>query len=146
MRQSDISVRRFREKDAEVVFRIIQDNLIKLNKEDISAELTPRYIRSMSNKRKMYVAVYDDEVVGTASIDFDAIYSVFADVRYKGKGIEERLLGLMEEIADNNGFKEIKLSTYANLQDFYERLDYSFSVKADSQELGQEIILEKYLT
>ena len=93
----------------------------------------------------MYVALYDGAIVGTASIDDDHIYMVFADMQYRGKGIEEKLLSLMEEIASNNGRLSIMLHTHSAAQAFYEKLGYRLNGEFESEESGKEIIMEKNL-
>lgn len=143
MRPSDITVRKFREKDAEAVVRLICDKLHKTGENDIAEKFTPRYVRALSNQGKTYVGLYDGQVVGTASIDFDTISAVFADLRYPGKGIEEKLLSLMEEVAANNGMNILKLHANPADRSLFERLGYSYAEEITSEEFGKEILMHK---
>lgn len=153
MRESDISLRRFKENDARRVSSVIQNNLVQINSKDYPESVitnmcetfTPAYILKMSRERKMYVALDGDIIVGTGSIDDDTIYSVFVDVKYHGKGIGEKLVGLLEEIASNNGLQHVKLPASITSQKFYERLGYSVVSEVESEEFGRDIIMEKYL-
>jgi ribosomal protein S18 acetylase RimI-like enzyme len=143
MRQSDITLRRFREKDAEAVADLICHKLHKAGENEAAERSTPRYIRSLSNRGKTYVALYDGQVVGIASLDFDTIFCIFADLQYPGKGIEEKLLSLMEEVAANNGLNFLKLHANPADKSLFERLGYSYAEEIASEALGKEIRMHK---
>lgn len=153
MREGDISLRRFKEQEAKKVSSIIQNNLLQINSKDYPEKVinkmcetfTPGYIIKMSKQRKMYVALIGDMIVGTASIEDDTIYTVFVDVKYHGKGIGEKLISLLEEIAANNGIQLVKLPASITALKFYERLGYCAVSEVESEEFGKDIIMEKYL-
>lgn len=153
MRESDILLHRFKEHEAKKVSSIIQNNLVQINSKDYPEEVinrmcetfTPGYIVKMSKQRKMYVALIDDVIVGTASIEDDTIYTVFVDVQYHGKGIGKKLMSLLEEIAANNGLQLVKLPASITALKFYEGLGYSAVAEVESGEFGRNIIMEKYL-
>lgn len=141
----DISIRKFRPEDAKAVTKIINSNLINTSNDGNYAEVAPKFILTLSNERKMYVALNDNTVVGTASIDNDTISAVFIGEQYHNQKVEEALIGLMEEIAANNGFKLIKLEAGVAAEKLYERLGYSSKGEVSSNELGRNILMEKYL-
>ncbi|OGO78986.1 MAG: hypothetical protein A2Y23_14665 [Clostridiales bacterium GWB2_37_7] len=142
----DLSIRKFRTEDARTVAKIINNSLLDANNNDANEEVTPKFVLTLSNKRKMYVALNDDgKIVGTASIDFDTIYSVFVDVHFHNQGVEEAMLKLLEEIAANNGFGLIKLEAGINDKKLYEKLDYNTVGELSTNEFGQCILMEKYL-
>lgn len=149
----NVSIRKFRPEDAKAVSDIIKDNLLNLNSKDPTEEIinpihqqfTPRFLLSMSNKRKMYVALHDDMIVGTASIDHDTIYTVFVALQYHGKGIDKALVSLLEEIAANNGLRLVKLVAGVTAQKLFEKLGYSAADVQESEEFGKEVVMEKYL-
>lgn len=148
-----ITIRKFRPQDGEAVSNIIRDNLIKINSKDYSQSVidymcelyTPTYLRQISNKRKIYVAINNEVVVGTASIDNDTIYTVFVDTQYHRKGIAKKLINLFEEIVDNNGIRLLKVQASITSQKFYEKLGYSKVGEEESDQYGKSIIMEKYL-
>ncbi len=99
----------------------------------------------MSNKKKMYVAVEEGVVAGTASIDFDTISNIFVDEQYYIKGIDKMLISFLEEITANNGIKLVKLVTTVSVQKRYEKLGYDSVEEIETGEFGKEIIMERYL-
>lgn len=149
----NVTIRKFRTEDAEAVSKIIRNNLLNEHSKDYSEaaakraaeQFTPRFVLTMSNKKKMYVAVEDGLVIGTASIDFDMISDLCVDVEYHSKGIDKMLISLLEEIAANNGIKLVKLVATSTVQKRYEKLGYDVVDKIESDELGKEIIMERYL-
>ncbi len=143
MRPSDITVRKFREKDAEAVVKLICDKLNQAGEMDTAEKFTPRYVRALSNQHRTYVGLYDGQVVGTASIDFDTIFAVYADLQYTGKAIEEKLLNLMEEVAANNGLNGLKLLASPADQRIFERLGYAYAEEIISEEFGKQILMHK---
>lgn len=153
MRPYDVTVRKFRESDAEAVSELIRRNLTEVNCKDYPESVvksmyeafTPKYIRTLSNKRKMYVALYDDKVIGTASLDYDTVYTVFVDVDYHRKGVGRKLMELLEEIAANNGLSTLQLPASITARKFYEKLGYQFVKQVESEENGIGLIMEKYL-
>jgi ribosomal protein S18 acetylase RimI-like enzyme len=149
----NVTMRKFRTEDAEAVSNIIRSNFMNANREDYSEEVakraidqfTPKFVLSMSNKRKMYVAVEEGVIAGTASIDFDTISNIFVDGEYYSKGIDKMLIGLLEEIADNNGLRLVKLVAAAPVQKRYEKLGYDAVEEIESEVFGKEILMERYL-
>ena len=149
----NVTMRKFRTEDAEAVSKIIRNNLLNEHGKDYSEaaaksasdQFTPKFVLSMSNKKKMYAAIEEGVVVGTASIDFDTISDVFVAVEYHNKGVDKMLISLLEEIAANNGFKLVKLVTNYSVQKRYEKLGYDTAQEIGAGEPGKEILMEKYL-
>lgn len=133
----DLNIRKFRTEDAKAVAKIITNSHM---------EVTPKAVLTLSNKRKMYVAVDDNRIAGTASIDYDTILGVFVDLQYRNQGVEDALVRLLEEIAENNGFKHIKIEAGADAAKLYEKLGYKAVDEVSSNELGQFTLMEKYLS
>lgn len=133
----DLNIRKFRTEDAKAVAKIITSSQM---------EVTPKAVLTLSNKRKMYVALDDNRIVGTASIDYDTILGVFVDLQYRNQGVEDALVSLLEEVAENNGFKHIKIEAGTDAVKLYERLGYKAMDEVSSNELGQFALMEKYLS
>lgn len=141
----DILIRKFRPEDAKAIAKIISNCMLEENNGDNNAEVTLKYVLKLSNERKMYVAINDNVIVGTASIEHDTISNIFIDAQYNNQRIEEALISLMEEIAANNGFRLIRLEASIGAEKLYERLGYSAKGEASSNELGKHVFMEKYL-
>jgi ribosomal protein S18 acetylase RimI-like enzyme len=149
----NVTIRKFRTEDANRVSNIIRSNFVEANNKDYPEatlklaydQFTPKYVLTLSNNNKMYVAVEEGTIVGTACIDHDEISNVFVDFQYDGKGIDEMLINLLAEIADNFGLRPVKLVTSTLLQRRYERLGFNLVEDIEIVEFGKQIIMEKYL-
>jgi predicted N-acetyltransferase YhbS len=149
----NVTIRKFRTEDASRVSNIIRSNMVDENNKDYPEaalklaydQFTPKYILTLSNNHKMYVAVEEGTIVGTACIDHDVISNVYVDFRYDGKGIDEMLVDLLVEIADNFGLRPVKLVTTTLLQRRYERLGFNLVEDVEIVEFGKQIIMEKFL-
>ena len=153
MYKLEITLRKFEQRDAAAISMLIRDNLIKINcmdyPEDIIRNMcelfTEKHILRLSNKRRIYVAVDDDVIVGTASIEDNTICTVFVDTFYHRNGIGRKLVQLMEEIAANKGLSVVKVSSSLTSQGFYEKLGYKVVGEEESEEFGREIMMEKII-
>lgn len=149
----NVTIRKFRTEDANRVSNIIRSNLVDVNNKDYTEEalkivydqFTPKYVLTLSNNNKMYVAVEEGTIVGTACINHDVISNVYVDFQYDGKGIDEMLVNLLGEIADNFGLRPVKLVTTTKLQRRYERLGYNLVEEVEIEEFGKQIIMDKFL-
>jgi predicted N-acetyltransferase YhbS len=149
----NVTIRKFRTEDASRVSNIIRSNMVDENNKNYPEaalklaydQFTPKYVLTLSNNHKMYVAVEEGTIVGTACIDHDVISNVYADFQYDGKGIDEMLVNLLVEIADNFGLRPVKLVTTTLLQRRYERLGFNLVEDVEIVEFGKQIIMEKFL-
>jgi|GEM_PF-4840110 len=139
----DLTVRKFRTEDAKAVAAIINSSL---QSSGGSAEITLKHVLTLSNNRKMYVALNDHTIVGTASIDYDTIQVIYVREEYQNQSVEEALIKLLEEIASNNGILHVKLEADKSEQGLYKRLGYSTTEETTESELGEFAIMEKFLT
>lgn len=149
----NVTIRKFRTEDANRVSNIIRSNLVEENNKDypeatlkLAYDLyTPKYVLTISNNNRMYVAVEEGTIVGTACINHDVISNVYVEFQYDGKGIDEMLVNLLGEIADNFGLRPVKLVTTTLLQRRYERLGFDLVEEVEIVEFGKQIIMEKFL-
>lgn len=140
----DLTFRKFRTEDARTVAKIINSSLLDAKDHGKQEEVTPKAVLTLSNKRKLYVALNDDgKIIGAAGIDFDTIYTVFVDVEFHNQGVYEALISLLEEIAANNGFDRTKLVAGIHEQKRYEKLGYSVVGEVEANEFGPCIMMEK---
>lgn len=153
MRPADISIRKFEKKDAQAVSGIIRSNLTAAGCKGYPEAVinhmdevySPEYISKLSQWRKVYVALVDDVVVGTAGLEGDTIHDVFVDAEYHNKGIGKKLVGLLEEIASNVGMGSVKVTAGTGTRQFYEKLGYKAVGEAEPEESGKGIIMEKMI-
>lgn len=150
----DLEIRKMTDKDCVAVTRIIHDNLRHVNSRDYPEEIinhmcrhfTPAYISEISTTRNVYVIVKDSEIVGTASLDQDTIYTVFVDVQHHRSGIGRKLIQHIENVALQSGVAQLNLPSSITGQGFYEKLGYRAVQVIESEEFGRDIIMTKELS
>jgi N-acetylglutamate synthase-like GNAT family acetyltransferase len=153
LKNNEILVRRFRKEDSLRVSELIRENLIKVNIKDYPEKIiknmferfTPEFINTIDNSRKIFVAEYNDVVVGTASLDNDKVYTVFVDMNYHGRGVGKELMSNIERTALESGIKSLQLPASLTASEFYKKLGYHVVMEAESEENGKNIVMEKYL-
>ena len=81
--------------DAAAISRIVIAALRKSNAQDYPAEViaqveksfTPEAVAVLLNKRKVFVALMQDDLIATASLDGDVVRTVFVEPKYQGCGV-----------------------------------------------------------
>lgn len=149
-----LNIRKMTDDDCVAVTHIIHDNLRHVNSRDYPVEIisnmcrlfTPAYISEISKTRSVFVIVRETEIVGTASLDKDTIYTVFVDVQYHRSGIGRKLIQHVEKIALQSGVAQLKLPSSITGQGFYEKLGYKAIKVIESEEFGRDIIMLKELS
>lgn len=150
---SPVVIREYSSDDSHSISNIIRENLIKVNIKDYSEKIinniyeifTPEYIAELSTCRKVYVAIKDNSIIGTASLDKDTIYTVFIDIKQHNKGIGRQLIHYIEQIAIDSGITLLKLPSSITGQKFYENLGYHAVDVVESEVYGKDIIMIKNL-
>lgn len=150
----NIIIREFTNDDCHQISSIIRDNLIHVNRKDYSEKIinnmysmfTPEYIVSLSEKRKVLVAVSEDTIVGTASLEQDTIYTVFVDKQHHNLSIGRNLINFIERFALDSGITLLKLPSSITAQRFYEKLGYQEFDVVESEDFGRDIIMMKNIS
>jgi L-amino acid N-acyltransferase YncA len=91
----EISIRPARDDDAGAVSQVILSALRETNAKDYTPEIIARVEKSFSpaavqeliSKRKVFVAVLAQQIVGTTSLDGKVVRSVFVAPNAQGRGI-----------------------------------------------------------
>jgi ribosomal protein S18 acetylase RimI-like enzyme len=86
------------------------------------------------------VALIDNKVVGTGSLDGNEVTTVFVDPDHQQRGIGRTIMGELERYAKNQGLREIILNSSITALGFYKKLDYSLSEEALREYRGDEVI------
>ncbi len=149
-----LDIRLMKDEDCVAVTHIIHKNLRLVNSRDYPEEIinhmcrlfTPAYITEISTTRNVYVIVKDSEIVGTASLDQDTIYTVFVEVQHHRSGIGRKLIQYIETVALQSGVTQLKLPSSITGQGFYEKLGYRVVQVIESEEFGRDIIMSKELS
>jgi GNAT superfamily N-acetyltransferase len=89
--------------------------------QNFSAENVERLI----NARKVWVAVIDETIVGTASLDDNTVRTVFVLPSAQGQGVGRGLIQTVENMARNRGHKTLRVPSSLTAHGFYTQLGYS---------------------
>ena len=150
---SSVVIRKSREADFPVIAEMIRYNLLYINCRDypdkviksLYGQFSAGYLKSLAESREIFVAVIDDRVVGTASLDKDRIYTVFVDMWSHGKGIGQALMSHLEALAGEAGVKTLQVPASLTALGFYTKLGYREVQRTESEESGRIVIMEKSL-
>jgi len=152
-------IERFQASQADAVSRIIRRNLIEINSRDYSqdridalvAYFSPEKIAENSQSQCTFVAIQDDQVVGTASLDnFGSAASpdyyavtVFVLPELHGQGIGTRLMEAVESEARRLGAEKVTVRAAITAKGFYLKLGYSFRDGVEELDDNREYIMGK---
>ena len=146
----------------EQISKIIIQNLLTVNSKDYGMERVKKMAEdftveklqnSLSKRKKVFVALIDDNVVGTAGIDKSWysddeywILTVFVKPENHGQGIGKKLIGKIEEYATSLPIKKLVIPASITAHEFYYKLGYRY--KDEKKELNDEdmYIMEKNLS
>lgn len=150
---SSVAIRDFGTHDSEAVSALIRENLLKVNSRDYPEQIinrmvnlfSPEYIKLISAVRKMVVAVEGENVIGTASLDGDTLYTVFVDMNYHGAGVGRSLIQYLEQTARNSGVHVLQVPSSLTAEHFYAKMGYRRVRVIESEEFGTDIIMSKDL-
>lgn len=73
----------------------------------------------------VFVALADNRVVGTASLDGQVVRTVFVRPRLQGQGIGRQLMNAVEQTAKRLGVEILSVPSSVTAARFYRRLGYS---------------------
>ena len=156
-----IQIKEFEEKDVNQVSNIIIKNLLEINSKDYGIEkakkmaedFLPQKLKEiLKNRKKVYVAIENGEIVGTAGIDKSwynndeyYILTVFVKPEKHGKKIGTHLIKQIEEYAKENNIHKLVVPASITAHNFYYKLGYRY--KNGKKELNEEemYIMEKDL-
>lgn len=149
----EIIVKKFKNDDAKKISEIIKENLIHVNCKDYEASViehmchyfNEKRIKEIATKRTVFVAEYNNEIVGIASLDIDTILTVFINRVYHGQGIGKKMMKYIENLAFKENIAILKLPASLTAVNFYKKLGYREVGKHESKEFGKTITMEKLL-
>ena len=100
-------IRPARSEDAEGIIRVIISALRETNAKDYSqaviarveGSFSPAAVLDLLERRTVFVAIVEDNIVGTASLDGEVVRTVFILPEYQGRGIGRALMARVERAA-----------------------------------------------
>ena len=158
-----VEIVEYKNEYAKALSEIILDNMYKINIKEQGKDVIDRISRhftedeikkSFPKRTKCLVALKDNEVVGTASIDKYKgdetgkkyiILTVFVKIKNHHQGIGRKLIENIENIAVNIGCKELVISASVYACEFYRKFgfDYLYGKKIQNKD-NAYILIKKY--
>ena len=156
-----VKIEEYQEKYVKEISNLVIRNLKEINSKDYGIEKTNEMAidfsvenlkKTLSNRKKVYVALINDTVVGTAGIDKSWyshdeywILTVFVKPENHGQGIGTMLIKKIEEFAATLPIKKLVIPASITAHQFYYKLGYRY--KDGKKELNDEnmYIMEKLL-
>lgn len=119
--------------DAPAISAVIVTALRISNARDYSPEVIARVVQHFSPEcietliatRQVLVAMQDQQLLGTASLDGHVVRSVFVAPDSQGQGIGRRLMAALERLAREQGVSELLVPSSLTAQGFYRQLGFT---------------------
>ena len=137
-----IEIKEYNETYVEQISTIVIRNLLEVNVKDYGVEKVQEMAKdftveklknALKNRKKVFVAIKDNEVVGTAGIDVswynpDEYYvlTVFVKPENHGEGIGRFLIKTIENYAIHSNFKKLIIPASITAHEFYYKLGYRY--------------------
>ena len=146
-----IEIKEYNETYVEQISTIVIRNLLEVNVKDYSVEKVQEMAKdfaveklkdTLKNRKKVFVAIKNNEVVGTAGIDVSwynpdeyYILTVFVKPENHGEGIGRLLIKAIEDYAIHSNFKKLIIPASITAHEFYYKLGYRYK---DNQKVLNE--------
>lgn len=142
-------VRKARATDADGISQVIIRALRETNAKDYAQDIIERVEQSFSPaavldliaKRTIFVAVSEQQVIGTASLDGRVVRTVFVAPHVQGKGIGRLLMSHVEQVAREAGVEVLAVPSSVTAEQFYSKLGFK-SVRDSYHGEERTIIME----
>ncbi|MGO4323760.1 GNAT family N-acetyltransferase [Pseudomonas sp. B21-010] len=148
----DYLIRNAMDTDAPAISQTIINALRQSNAQDYSSEIIDQVAQSFSplailqllTQRQVLVAIVDNHIVATASLDQDVVRSVFVEPSYQGQGLGRHLMERLQSIAINAGLNLLRVPSSITAEGFYASLGF-IKVRDEFHKSERTIIMTKIL-
>ena len=138
--------------DAAAISRVVLAALRESNSQDYSPDVIARVERSFAPevvithlaKRRIFVALLGESIIGTAGLDGDVVRSVFVDPVHQKGGIGRRLMDVIHAAAADVGIKAVRVPASITAEKFYAALGYQ-KIRDEFHASERTIVMEKRL-
>lgn len=138
--------------DAAAISRVILAALRESNTKDyppdviaqIERAFTPEAVAMRLGQRQVLVALQDDTVIGTASLEADVVRSVFMDPAHQKRGIGRQLMEVIHATAARDGVAVLRVQSSVTAERFYAVLGYR-KIRDEVNGAERVLVMEKRL-
>jgi len=127
-----LTIRQARSDDAEAISQVIVAALRESNGQDypasviesVVANFAPERVVELLQQRLVFVALLEEEIVGTGALDGSTVRSLFIAPQQQRKGIGQALMTRIEKTAVERGIEALLIPSSLTAESFYARLGY----------------------
>lgn len=139
-------------RDAVGISRVVLAALRESNAQDyppdviavVEQSFSPEAISRQLTKRKVIVALFGDDIVGTAGLDGEVVRSVFVDPAHQKRGIGRHLMDVIHTAAASAGVGAVRVPSSITAEEFYTALGYE-KIRDVFHGAERTIVMEKRL-
>lgn len=149
--KSNVNIRRFENKDAELVSQLIKRNFLEVNSKDYGLKAMEQlaqshdaaWVRQVANYAHMYVFEWKKQIIGVGAISSfwgseteSILLTVFVLPEFQGKGVGRTIIKTLEEDELFTRARRIEIPASITAAEFYRKFGYDF--KNGIKELDEE--------
>ena len=154
-----LTIRRFEEKDADAVSRLIIRTLREVNVRDYSedyiektvSEMTPDGIKKRASWTHFYVACDTEKIIGCGAIGpywgsetESSLFTIFVLPEYQGNGIGRCIVETLEQDEFALRAKRIEIPASITACEFYRKMGYDYKSGVNQEDEEGLYRLEKF--
>ncbi|MDO7908940.1 GNAT family N-acetyltransferase [Pseudomonas sp. 22-AL-CL-001] len=138
--------------DATAISRVVLAALRESNSKDyppgviaqVEQSFSPEAITLHLAKRKVFVALLGETIIGTAALDGDVVRSVFVEPAHQKSGIGRQLMEVVHATAALAGTETVRVPSSITAEKFYTALGYQ-KIRDVYQGFERTLVMEKRL-
>lgn len=138
--------------DATAISGIVIAALRESNAQDYPTEViaqveksfTPEAVEVLLNKRTVFVASMQDDLIATASLDGDVVRTVFVEPKYQGCGVGRKLMETIHTQALNADMLTLLVPSSLTAEGFYVSMGYR-KIRDELNGAERTVVMEKSL-
>lgn len=146
-----MKVKLFQDKDADELSKLIEKTVVESNSEDYSKKaitvliehFSPENIIKFSRKKDILVAIEENKIVGTITLDGNRLSAMYVSPNQQGKGIGKNLIERLEKLAKQKGLEILRVRSSVTAFEFYKKMGYIKTRRASNKFIGPIIWLKK---
>lgn len=138
--------------DATAISRVVIAALRTSNSQDyppnviaeVETSFSPQAVLDLLERRRVFVALLNGAIAGTASLDDKVVRSVFVDPSCQGQGLGKRLMDTLHAEAVDAGIDTLRVPASVTAEGFYARLGYQ-TIREVIHGAERTLVMEKQL-